>query len=728
MAVWLCFLLLVPVIPMRSSAVQAKAQKGFNIMIVMDCSGSLVNGTSPSDLHGYRHEATSMFLDLLSENENNVGAIVFNGTTSTTDSSEASMRTGLRLNTGLLPMTNKTDRSNLMKQIRSISPGGFTDIGTALLEAANQLKGKKVENGKESIIVLFTDGETETKDKQKDPTLPDAELPVYSQSKKNRDAAVELIRQEGITLCGVYLSAETVDPEQNEVLRLVRSANGYDEFANQEQVGDRFIHVKEASTLTDAYQRFFTLVSGTGAEPFEKEKQFRIPGTGIKEVNISIGVKEASLEKCRKALDNLNVTILRPGNKEYTNREMADIMYRGSNYAIFKIRDPEVGLWKIQIECPGAEVDSSILFSTTVSAEASFSVAAGDIQINKPFTATAKLTQNGMPLAAAEDYQEYDGVLLVQNADTLEEWPVALSYDQSANAYTGQLYIQQYGEYYIHAEFTCGDTVRIVTPIQYWNIVNHLPEAPESREVPITVSLLAPGTAQIDLAELVQDREDDVKNIGITLDAGDYSKEAYTMEGSVLTVDGAIGGSGKMTVVFTDTAGGKTETEIRINVTNYLERDMRLLQIGGILIVVLILVIAFLKWKRKRLGGNLPGVLNMTLLLNGSVMVPLTVHAQNVVNQNLYNVLKENHSILLDNAMDRRCSEDDVDQFLSRYRKGLSEIYFTAIENKKTGQSICRVEGLSTAEGQTDLSHQRRIELRFPSGPSGINIVYDRYQ
>ena len=262
-ALLLCLLTLLQAVPVQSDATQANPDKNYNIMIVMDCSGSLVNPEGIlSDPQGYRYEATSMFLDLLSDSGNNVGAIVFNSTISTSDCSDTTMRECLQLDTGLLPMNSVADKENLMQQIRSIEPNGFTDIGTALLAAAEQLTGMEAKNGLESIIILFTDGATETYDRK----LGLAEQPVYAQSLKNRDAAVELIREEGITLCGVYLRREKVDLENNEVLRLVRDANGFDPTAKHNQVGGLFVHVQEADTLANAFQQFYTIISGTGAK------------------------------------------------------------------------------------------------------------------------------------------------------------------------------------------------------------------------------------------------------------------------------------------------------------------------------------------------------------------------------------------------------------------------------------------------------------------------------
>lgn len=728
-ALLLCLLLLLQAAPLRASAAPEDGEQHYNIMIVMDCSNSLVDPRGIySDPQGHRYDATAMFLDLLTETGNNVGAIVFNSTFSTTDASDATMREGLRLNTGLLPMDSDADKENLVNQIRSITPTGYTDIGTALLAAAEQLKGMEAQNGLESIIILFTDGATETKDEYFD--LP--EKPVYAQSLKNRDAAVELIREEGITLCGVYLRREQIDLENNEVLRLVRDANGFDPSAPSNQVGDLFIHVKEADSLADAFERFYTLVSNTGTKPFQEETDFWIPGIGIEEVNITVSIRGDTLEKCSEYLNNLNVTLVRPDNTAYTARELAAIASMGKSYAVYKLPNPEPGPWKVKVQCPGAQVDTSILLSPNpnLSADVSFSVDPSTVPLKTPFTATARLLHSGTPLADVSDYREYTCTLYVQeNADSQKVWPVEMYYDSSVNAYVCQLQLERYSHYNVYAEFACGDSIRLRTPYHFWGIDNERPVADASHSVSITLDHpFSKGIAEVDLYSLVADKEDEDKLLDIRLDYGNYPQEALELNGGILTVDGVIGKSGSVTVIFTDTAGAEAMTTLQIDFTDNLLRNMAIFVIAVLAVLVILGVLFARKWYASNIGGKLPGQLTFKLPVTRSTLVALTVLAQSCVHQSLYDILKENRRILVNNAADQRCSEADVDQFLESHRRELSGIRICAVSGSKTNRTVCRLTGLPGGESNLDLFGENNSSGIPLSGSASIWVEYNRYE
>ena len=123
LALFLALLLILPGAVHSAEATGNRAAQNYNIVIVTDCSTSLVEGNC-SDPDSYRFEAISMFLGLLPESGNNVSAIVFGGTNSTTDNSDKSMRSGLKLNTELLPMDSKEDKQDLVEQIRAVPTRG----------------------------------------------------------------------------------------------------------------------------------------------------------------------------------------------------------------------------------------------------------------------------------------------------------------------------------------------------------------------------------------------------------------------------------------------------------------------------------------------------------------------------------------------------------------------------------------------------------------------------
>ena len=100
----------------------------FNVMLVIDGSGSLVSKSNGTDKDGLRYDAIELFMALLTNQGNNVGAVVFD------DDSQQYI-----LNTGISSVSGKDEKMSIAKQIRDAGTGGDTDIGSALLTAVEQL-------------------------------------------------------------------------------------------------------------------------------------------------------------------------------------------------------------------------------------------------------------------------------------------------------------------------------------------------------------------------------------------------------------------------------------------------------------------------------------------------------------------------------------------------------------------------------------------------------------
>ena len=106
----------------------------YNVVLVMDKSGSLRNadgvGTDPD---GLRFDAMRLFLGLLTETGNNVGTIAFD---------EA-----IRYDSGLKAVDSLDDKKELVQAVEALGTSYDTDIGLAVLRAAETLSGMKDRNG-----------------------------------------------------------------------------------------------------------------------------------------------------------------------------------------------------------------------------------------------------------------------------------------------------------------------------------------------------------------------------------------------------------------------------------------------------------------------------------------------------------------------------------------------------------------------------------------------------
>ena len=133
--------------------IQANAEKEssnnrFNVVIVLDASGSMKN----TDPNGFRYEAISQFTGLLAEQGNVLGGVVFH--------------TDLAAEKTLTEITSQAGKDAVTDMLKSIpSNGGWTNTGAGLSRAVEMIK----QNGDPelpSVILFLSDGNTEMASKE----------------------------------------------------------------------------------------------------------------------------------------------------------------------------------------------------------------------------------------------------------------------------------------------------------------------------------------------------------------------------------------------------------------------------------------------------------------------------------------------------------------------------------------------------------------------------------
>ena len=175
---------LVLALPGAAVAEQASGEPNrFNVVLVIDKSGSLSceHGTG-TDPEGLRFDALRLFLGLLTESGNNVGAVVFDE--------------HIRYEAPIKPMENMEEKKALIHDIEGYFPGYDTDIGSAMLRAGEMLRDMKQENDLPCMILLFSDGMTD---------FSTGDLPRrFTSSWGNAEKAVVLAQEEGIVIFKDY--------------------------------------------------------------------------------------------------------------------------------------------------------------------------------------------------------------------------------------------------------------------------------------------------------------------------------------------------------------------------------------------------------------------------------------------------------------------------------------------------------------------------------------------
>ena len=717
---WMLVLLMIwPGMASVSGAETTGSEPGFNIVIVTDNSKSLIEGNT-SDPFGHRHQAIRMFLSLLSDSGNYVSAIVFNSTYSISDASDATMRNGLRVNTPLEPLVGAEGKEALMAKITSEEPYGCTDIGTALLAAAEKLNGMTEKNGRESMIILFTDGITETNDMLAYPDAPDEDLPVKTQSIRNREKAIQMIQENGIKLCGVYLSGKRGKLENSEVLDIVRRANNCDDDASMNDLDELYIPVQDPVHLLSAYEKFYTLLTNTKSVVFSGEKQFTVPKTGLTELSLNLSAYCPTKEESKALLNQTAVTIIDQNGNPLDIRSLDKSV--GDTFAIYKLQSLEPGVWTIRVNAPaGAPLESRLIFGTDVSPTMTVTTEGEGFARDELVTVRAQLLQNGTPLENESAYDQYNCVLQMMDTSTdqVEESP--MTYQSETNSYVISI-PAALGQYHSQVVFRCGSAIQLGSVKESWHIKNHPPVlVKEVPPVQIVLGLFTPGTAEVDLKELATDREDP-DELTIIVNTDNYIADAVSRDNDVLTIDGAIGGSGSLLVTFTDTNGASVSTQLEIEFVD--RTGFQLLMI--VLVLALIMAAVLFLYIQRRRSAKLSGELVFEIPVKDAT-IPLKLVAQTCLHRSLYDILRQNILTLYHAADLRNCDRAAVDSFLNDNKRSLSSIRIGSVHNKKHNTDLCHILGLELQKSETILDDHGEIAVPLEYSSRALLIRYDMY-
>lgn len=310
--------ILLGMIVVSSSADAPATSNHFNVIAVMDASGSMLS----SDPTGLRYEAIDLFANLLAEKGNVLGAVAFNeeviahDPATAVDSHDAKMRV-----------------VNALRDVK-VRPRADTNIGAALDEAINMLQ-KGGNPDLPSVILLLSDGNTDldTKDKL------DASL-------KMKAEAIQRAREKGIRVFSVCLNV-----------------NGKADLSEMEQIssatGGVFQEVKRPGDLQGVFNSFYSLIYGAITQEVVNEKfppsgrietDFEIPDFGVEEVNIIMYGDVKTIE------------LVQPdGNL------IAPAMVRSESFVMIKLTDVMPGKWKlVTTGIPGGQIRINMVYNSNM--------------------------------------------------------------------------------------------------------------------------------------------------------------------------------------------------------------------------------------------------------------------------------------------------------------------------------------------------------------------------
>lgn len=355
----------------------------YNVMLVVDKSGSLWENGNGSDPKGLRFDAMKLFLGLLTESGNNVGTVVFDEK--------------IKYDSGMLDMKSMRDKKNLIEEIEAQGTSYDTDIGSAMLRATQELAEMQSKNDLPGIILLLTDGKTE---------LPGSRLEV---SRRAAQEALELAQASGITIHGILLNVNGKGAGGDKEVRLF--TDGTD---------GEFEEVTRPDDLTDTFKRFYSIINQTeytGAQkvPFsdsgEAETSFVVPRFGLEEVNIVI--EHASVGDGNLG-DRMDISVIQPDGNHY-NITSHDI--RTSRYILVKIPHPMTGKWNVRLKGdPNDTVDISLIYNASMTITLTGENPDDTYMVNRPYRFVVSVMDTSIPDITDDDLRSMDAVLSIKEA------------------------------------------------------------------------------------------------------------------------------------------------------------------------------------------------------------------------------------------------------------------------------------------------------------------------
>lgn len=553
----------------RASAAPTTEATRMNVMLVIDGSGSLTNQKTATDPQGYRYDAIDLFLALLTENGNNVGAVVFNG-----DSDN------FPLETGVSTLDGKKAKQSLAEQIKNAGTGGYTDIGNALLKGVKAVKQAHEQNGLPSVVILFSDGKTEVKGDM------DASL-------KAKEDAIVMAQNNDIPVYTICLAAnDSADP--NEMQEIAERSSG------------QFVKVEDASALTQGFETFYKMIFGSSGAVIQKATfpadgvlnfDFDIPSYGAEEMNIILDARE------------LKETIITTPNGPLSADQVASYTMSGGYYDVVKLVHPMPGNWSIQLKgIPEKSATVNVLFNIDSSAALTSKDNKTDYKVGETATFCANLIRNGQVVQDSSVTSEYTAILTLKDNASGETKEYDMLPDSNGD-FSYSLQTSDYTSYTASARLFCGNLEFSTDPVTI-NFGNTSPVASQTDlDVDRLVWPIFGRKYSTDVAGYFSDAQD--KDLTYSVVSSQLVKDSYTLDSKTgeLKVNLGDSRSGTLVIQAMDQQGATAQMNVNFHITDltYWVSGTLVIILLAIIVVIISIVVAMknLPWRGEISVRNL---------------------------------------------------------------------------------------------------------------------------
>lgn len=338
----------------------------FNVVVVLDASNSM-NSTDPN---GYRYEAISLFVNLLTADGNYIGNVVFSNDILDSQSMQEA--------------NAQTVKDEFIKELKETKATGYTNIGKSIDTAVDMLKNES-DPSLPSVILFLSDGNTE---------MPNDDQ--LQESLELKAEAIQEARENNIKIYSVCLNADS-SADVSEMMQIA------------EATGGQFNEVATPEDLVDIFNVFYNMIYGTATIPVGDEilpengileKEFELPSFGVEEVNIIIyGLVD-------------DVQVINPNGNTIDST-----IIKSDTYVIAKFTDIESGKWKmIANGDPGTRIKINMVYNTNMKVTISSVLPEESISPEDVVEIKAVLESNGTIANQDEQYSGYTAKLKVMDS------------------------------------------------------------------------------------------------------------------------------------------------------------------------------------------------------------------------------------------------------------------------------------------------------------------------
>ena len=343
----------------------------FNVMLVLDASVSM----NESDSRGLRYEALRLFNNLLPNEGNSLGGVVFS--------------TAVDRETGPDPVNGPSEKDAVVRTIRDVpAPGGWTNIGAGLDTALDRLE-EKGNPELPSVIILLSDGNTAMYTDE----LTRAAAGV-------RDEAVQRAREAEVPVYSICLNCNgTADSSEMERI--------------SDETGGVFTEVRRAEDLNRVFEVFYeliyrsssvTLADGVFPPDGVLDTPFEVPGFGVEEVNVVFQgyASEAALT--------------RPDGSVYEAE-----MQRYETFSAIKMTEIIPGEWSLRTKgISGDRIRIEVIYNTNLTVTLYLNPEGEELDPVEPVNFTARLSAGETEAGDYEDYLGFEAELVTYGPDGAE--------------------------------------------------------------------------------------------------------------------------------------------------------------------------------------------------------------------------------------------------------------------------------------------------------------------